>query len=630
MAHSSRAIGRIRRIGSDTEINYSFLATSAYDATNPAATTGAWSDDEAMDQALYTLVPPGTEVTEQGILVTFERRVFGFWGIIAKVRPTYTDLPTITTAIEMWTHNLGTDVWTLRRRILFSDVFNGTPPGEAKFFDLRLATFQSNVDRVWITMAPDPADTAPPVMRFVAVHPFGQCHERIVTPGSCVDDPNIDCQNPGDCDPVDSDCLTPSTNCADYGPDVCELPPFDWPRVGRPDGGPAPSDPPVPATPLVDLCDPIALQAFKDSMTADQLAYFEDLLAQSELPCLNPADVEPPEKPKEPQQKLPINDAGDGTPLLPRQPVEVYVDPKTGRVGADPRNAVGGNPEASDSGTTTTFPFFVFYSEARRDRFVTTLAGEPAEVQTAWARSDKQILIWGLGDGIRQCTIAQMKLTFADTPPGARCGVRLLAKPGVQVFNASQAFPFVLLNPLSMPVRITGATPPLSPDPAEITITDALSVDHLWTPDTWLFDVTVEFSAVRTGSIPGSVSYDTFTKDDFGGNAVAFKPNPNSNEYNETGPSYSSNIHKKMLTVATAGNPVIAPGTKVTQTFQYGFFVMAAVFIPHSLDFYGSHPRVTMAVTQDIATEGVTDAFAVWAGFPGQLGPVEDFTDPYI
>ena len=175
MAHSARAIGRIRRIGLDSTTNYSFLATASYDATSPAATTSSMSaaDITAMDQALYTLVPPGTEVTQQGILLTFERRMAYSWGCIVKVRPSYNAAIANSTALELWSHDSSDSTWTLRRRIVLADPFSGVPSGEAKFFDLRFAAPRQHIDKIWVTMAPDPADT--PTMRFVAVHPFGQC-----------------------------------------------------------------------------------------------------------------------------------------------------------------------------------------------------------------------------------------------------------------------------------------------------------------------------------------------------------------------------------------------------------------------------------------------------------------------
>jgi hypothetical protein len=330
-------LGRIKRIGTDTVTNYSLLATASYDSAHPAATTSALSDASLLDQSVLNPVSAPTETTKEGILLTFARFPAYFTGIVTKVRPTYTDT---TTAIELWTHNSQDNIWTLRRKIAFANPFAGTPTDTVKVFDLRLAAPIPQVDKVWVTMAPG----ATPTMRFEALHCFGRCHLNIEIPGSCNDDPAIDCINPTPCEEdVDSCLVAPAVpgaipddgppptvlDCHDFGPHACDIPPFDWPRAGRPDpfGGPGPSDPP--AFPIVDLCDPVALAAFEASLTPEQLDYFQALLDAAELPCLAPSSD--PSQPNEIPDKAPIE------PVSSRQPTEVYVDPVTLQAAQDPK-----------------------------------------------------------------------------------------------------------------------------------------------------------------------------------------------------------------------------------------------------------------------------------------------------
>jgi hypothetical protein len=337
MAHSV-FLGRIRQIGLDADTNYSIQSTSAYDSLDPAGTPAALPANENVfyDQDLITTVPPGSSFTHEGLLFTFERRCSRFWGVLPKISAVFDESVLNTSALEFWTHSSLDSTWTLQNRILLNDPFRGTRSGRAKFFDMRLAVALQGIDKVWITIAVASGYTVH--NDFIAVHLFGACHDRIETPGDCHADPTIECIDPGPC-ATDEACLTPPLDCTNYAPSVCDTPPFDWPTIPPDAGGPTPpSEPPV--LPLVDLCDPVALQAFKDSMTPDQLAYFEDLLAHTELPCFDP------DKTGEPKQKLPINDPQ----VLPRQPIETYVDPKTGEYIPDPRNPEPQDPAKQERG----------------------------------------------------------------------------------------------------------------------------------------------------------------------------------------------------------------------------------------------------------------------------------------
>lgn len=458
MARTSSFIGRIRRIGNDAETNFSFLSTSAYNAASPAATTAAISDQALFDQALDASGYAETAI--EGVLLTFERTCHQFWGIVAKIRPTYDEDILNTTALELWTHDSVAVAWTLRRRILLQNPFVGVVSDRAKFFDLRLSVPLENIDKVWVTMAPDGADT--PTMRFIACHAFGQCHTIIVTPGSCADDPDIDCINPVPCeDDVDS-CLDGPLDCHDFGAEACDVPPFDWPGLGpdSPGGGPLPSAPPD--FPLVDLCDPVALEAFRDSMTPDQRAYFDELLSEIELPCLDSEDGEPSEI--APSNLGGTQDNPIATPLV-NQPPEVYVDPETLEPAADPRADEAGEddlPEVfspTDRFASPEYIAFFFAGGAPTGAatpstpgtfkawflsHLATLGAYEAEIISAYAAKDEEIIIPDNGTITPQTGI---RLNFAGAVVGTIVNVRIIEFDlGGPIVGSSQ----VLFDALSM------------------------------------------------------------------------------------------------------------------------------------------------------------------------------------
>lgn len=185
-------MGRIRRVGTDTVVNYSFQETSAYDANDPAGTVGAWPDDAAMDQELRQASP--TEVTAEGVLITFERFPDTFTGAKVKVQPTYDFDAGEDPYLEQWIHNSETGEWTKRSSIQFANVFVGAATGVRKVFDLTFFPFERNIDQVWITM--NPGSTGTPSMDFAAVQLFGQCEATLPRGGNGTGDPCFDPNDP--------------------------------------------------------------------------------------------------------------------------------------------------------------------------------------------------------------------------------------------------------------------------------------------------------------------------------------------------------------------------------------------------------------------------------------------------
>lgn len=328
-------MGKLLRVGVDTTVNYVLQETSAYDEANPAATTATWTPQSDMDQALTIPLPTAVTHTAQGALINFQRMAEFNDGVKVKLKPTYDQDAGEDPYLEVWTHDEVSSEWTIRRKIQLKNGFVGVESGHAKIFDLPFSVGLSNVDKIWITM--NPGAIGSPSMEFVAIQVIGRCSATIVTPGSCEDDPDVDCLDPTFGDPND-----PAT-CEDYGLETdangnCVFPPPDFPGLPPADGGPPTKPSTPPNFPAVDLCDAAALQAFKDQLTPEQLAYFEELLEASDLPCLE--DPDDPDEPLQPQQVLPINqDPDTGDPILPSQPIEVYVDPRTLEPGPDPRAA---------------------------------------------------------------------------------------------------------------------------------------------------------------------------------------------------------------------------------------------------------------------------------------------------
>lgn len=416
-------MGRIRRVGLDTTVNYTLQATTAYDPSDPAATTLAWGDVAAQDQELTETEP---EEEQEGALLTFTRFPDVFEGLHVKIHPTYADGNT--PSLELWTHDSEEDVWIKRRAVVLSGL-QGVESDAAKVFRFDLAIQRRNVDAVWITMNPGPTGT--PVMRFLAIHLFGHCDAVIVTPGGCEDDPTVDCINPSACElnPFDPSCITPTVTCAQLGLEEdedgnCIIPPSGGPSFPNdPTGGSNPVPPSSPPPfPTVDLCDPEAVNGFKGQLTEEQLAYFEGLLGDVEMPCLQPT----PEG-RTPQQQLPINKKPEGGPIVPAQPVEVYIDPRTLEPGPDPR-AEGGDPEDSDS--TLSFPFFFFYTSEDRDSFLTNLANESAEIQLQYAlalAAGNVEIITAVTPGAHQgLGLTKIEFLMDSIPSGTLVGVRSL------------------------------------------------------------------------------------------------------------------------------------------------------------------------------------------------------------
>ena len=164
-------MGRILRIGVDTVTNYTLLATSAYDAGNPAATTSPWPNSAAMDQP-FTQASP-TEVSAQGALVTFSRFPDSYSGAQVKLHPTYDVSTSENPFFEMWVHDSVTLTWTLRGSIQLSNPFVGIASGARKVLDFTFFPFLRHIDKVWLTM--NPGLIGAPTLKFDAIQLFGQC-----------------------------------------------------------------------------------------------------------------------------------------------------------------------------------------------------------------------------------------------------------------------------------------------------------------------------------------------------------------------------------------------------------------------------------------------------------------------
>lgn len=353
-------MGKILRIGNDTVTNYSLQATSAYDENAPAATTSPWPDSAAMDQAFDQ--PNPVEITEEGVLVTFDRTPFAFEGAIVKIRPLYNTSIGEDPFFELWTHDSITTNWTKRRRIELSNLFVGVASDQRKVVDFTFFPFLSNVDMVWITM--DPGTVGAPTMRWDAIHLFGQCERNLrvphPTPGD--DDPcdpnspfytgfkedGTPCKPTGDCPLPPEFCVTPPAV------DVCNPASIaTYEEYLRGIGGgtleafqawydlnaasiastcagnePVPETPPMPEPPLpplppLDLCDQDSIDAFRAAVAGDaeQLATFDAFIDQLtddgyfDLVCPPP---DPPEVPIDPKTLEPEPDPDPpDTPIRP-------------------------------------------------------------------------------------------------------------------------------------------------------------------------------------------------------------------------------------------------------------------------------------------------------------------------
>lgn len=359
-------MGRILRTGTDTVINYSFLETSAYDEDNPAATTSPWDDSDAMDQ-LFDQANPDAVIDAQGALVTFERFPYAFYGAMVKVAANYDTSAGENPALELWVHDSVEDTWTKLRRILFANIFTGSPDGERKVFDLTFFFLLLNIDKVWITM--DPGSTGSPTMDWYSIQLFGQCETGLQNPTGGSYDPCADPTDPFY--PGDDVCSgNPWTSgpkpCA--APDYCNetsvqdyreclratvpafLPIFDaWLDVNRttielfcsgnapfPPNEPLPPPPNSPPLPPLDLCDQDSIDAFRAALAGDaeHVAQFDayiDSLEENGFFALVCPEPDPDEIPIDPETLEPSPDPENvpspfgsgpgGVPQIPRPPV---------------------------------------------------------------------------------------------------------------------------------------------------------------------------------------------------------------------------------------------------------------------------------------------------------------------
>lgn len=449
----ARLPGRIRRISLDVgePTNYTLEATSTYDEAEPAQvpTAMAADDVETLDQEVSVSIPPALTVTQLGTLITFTRFPKFFTGITVKIRPTYDSDAGEDPYLELWTHDSESDEWTRRASKQLRNGFVGCPSGKVKYYGgndidgFFLAVPRETVDKVWITLAP--GTVGAPTLEFVALHVFGRCVDEPVIDGSCEADPTIEClptdangdpEGPADCEDL--------VESGDLPPGSCDTPPYDTPRLppGGPGGpAPGPGSPPFepPVFPTVDLCDPAALQAFKDSMTPEQLEYFLELMGDSELPCLEPD----PEGVKTPNPIAPINADPNGDPILPRQPVEVYVDPNTLDPDEDPRDG-GGN--GSNVQGLRTQRYILTWSENDTAEALALVTSDVAPLIALDVPPDPTQIVsdhWGPDVGVStlgvQFTPAAhgLRLTLRGLPPVAQVGIRmqtirLRGAPGLQ------------------------------------------------------------------------------------------------------------------------------------------------------------------------------------------------------
>lgn len=413
-------LGRIRRISADVgnPTNYTVTATSAYDADAPAATAATWGTDAdraALDQSVTIPVPPAAEIEHEGALVTFDRLPFLFTSAVVKIRPTYDFDAGENPFLELWTHDASEDAWTRRRSVQLASGFVGVPSGQAKFFELFLAVPLEDVDAVWVTMAPGVTGT--PVMRFVALHVFGQCQLEPTTSGSCEDDPTIDCLDPED------PTLNPPSN-----PNA-PFPTPNWPGVPPDAGGPVPPSAPPPF-PTVDLCDPAALEALKAQLTPEQLDFLQAQLDAALLPCLDPDT-------QEPNIVGPINEDPDnpGEPLLPRQPIEQYLDPQTLEPEADPKGGGSGSSGGDGPFRQSAHHFFFFSSSAQMDNFFANLADESPDVQNAVNRVGGEPVQYDVFGGGPDGALDRVTFTAHGVTLGDRITIEAFERISVGIFD---------------------------------------------------------------------------------------------------------------------------------------------------------------------------------------------------
>ena len=424
-------IGRIRRISLDagTPTNYTLQATTTYDATAPAENPSSWGSAAAlagMDQLLSVPSATAVEVTgNMGALVTFERFPKYMTGVIVKVRPTYDADFGQDPYLEYWTYDGVAAAWALRRSVALSNGFEGVQSGRLKYFDFRTDARLENVTAVWITL--NEGAVAGSTLSWFAVHVFGACDKSPAGGGGGggtidLNDPGCtssDCIDPDPCEGQPESCAPTEDTCRElaiqygYDPDICELTPDpDWN---------------VPELPLIDFCDPVAMAAFRATLTPLQLSWLEELLAAVELPCLD--------EDNQPDDVSPVNEDPDdpGEPLLPAQPVEAYVDPEDlNPPGTDPDPRAADEPPPDQNVQTVHYWWFITDGphnsitndgQGGRSWFVSNYTAFSPEIVDAWDNREDDFIVAIDSPGPANTGI---NIEFFSKIVGTRVGVRMV------------------------------------------------------------------------------------------------------------------------------------------------------------------------------------------------------------
>jgi hypothetical protein len=414
-----------------------------------------------MDQLLS--VPSATAVAvtgNMGALVTFARFPKYMTGVIVKVRPTYDADFGQDPYLEYWTYDGVAAAWALRRSVALSNGFEGVQSGRLKYFDFRTDARLENVTAVWITL--NEGAVAGSTLSWFAVHVFGACDKSTAGGGGGggtidTNDPGCtssDCIDPDPCEGQPESCAPTEDTCRElaiqygYDPDICELTPDpDWN---------------IPEFPLIDFCDPVAMAAFRATLTPLQLSWLEELLAAVELPCLDPED-------NQPDEISPINEDPDlpGDPLLPAQPIEEYVDPEDlNTPGTDPDPRAADEPSSGGGGAPIEYVMYAFAGAAPgwpgvqpggtfRAWWVTMLAGTNFEEETI---ATYAIATGPLGDVIETTNgtpYTGLRLTFTGASAGTVVNIR-----GIRYGVSGSIDGDPITNYISDQIAMDGDTPP--------------------------------------------------------------------------------------------------------------------------------------------------------------------------
>jgi len=473
-------VGRILRIGVDTVTNYTLLATSAYDAGNPAATTSPWPNSAAMDQ-LFTQASP-TEVSAQGALVTFSRFPDSYSGAQVKLHPTYDVSTNENPFFEMWVHDSVALTWTLRASIQLSNPFVGIASGARKVLDFTFFPFLRHIDMVWLTL--NPGVVGAPTVQFDAIQLFGQC-EGALRSGSGPGGIQYTC-DPSKADPTAIPPIvytgfkviyssTPPfithVPCDDFAgdpgcafPDLCNPASIAVYREclrGIGDGGTSlnnfdgwftlnnalitsncngntntalPDPPPVkaPKLPPVDFCDPTSIDAHRAAIAgdADLLASFNaliDTLTEAGFFTLVCPPADPPATYVDPVTLQPAADptdqpvrpfhAGPGGDPAPNPPVQKSVPPKA------PGTGGGGQQEF----IAFFFPGNITYNipvpgSTPQQLLEFLVNSGPPELLAAWNARDQIVNV----PNFTFPTPRRVQLTFTGLVSGTVVGVRVM------------------------------------------------------------------------------------------------------------------------------------------------------------------------------------------------------------